>query len=293
MTIGLTGATGFLGQRLLPLLTKHDLRLTTLAGETLDFTKSYKLKAKSFPADLVSSAPDTTFYEDLDVLVHMVGSFSTDPKVLMDLNLASLMNVLRPLETMDKKPRVVFTSSCAVYGETPEGESSKETDPITPSTPYGFAKAWAEDYLRWHSNRYGYNTTVVRFPNIYGTGSQAVITKVLERIQANQPVIIEGDGQQVRDFLYVTDAAAGITAAIESGKSGTYNISTGTELTIAELVAVLGKATNSTPEIERKPANPFTQRRTVLDPTKAANELGWKPATAFADGLAEMIHANQ
>jgi len=283
MTIGLSGATGFLGQRLLPLLAKHDLRILAIDTPSI-------ANATVMNADLTAGVPDTSFYEGLDVLVHMVGSFSSDPKTLVDLNLASLMNVLRPLEAMDKKPRVVFTSSCAVYGETPEGVASKETDPITPSTPYGFAKAWAEQYLMWHAERYGYDTTVIRFPNIYGTGSQAVIAKVLERVQANQPVIIEGDGQQVRDFLYVNDAATGIAAAITAGKTGVFNISTGTEQTIAQLVDAIAKATNTTPTIEQKPANPLTQRRTVLDPSKARAELGWEPHASFADGLQAVMN---
>ncbi len=297
MIVGLTGATGFLGSRLLPLLSGHQLRLTTVAGEQLDTLTSngrdtrYEIRdTKTFVADLSSSSPPNEFYEDLDVLVHMVGSFSPDPKAMTTLNLASLMYVLAPLEKLTKRPRVIFTSSCAVYGETPKGHASKEDDPLEPSTPYGFAKLWCEQYLNWHSGRHGYQTTILRFPNIYGRGSQAVMAKFIERLEASQAVQLDGEGNQVRDFLFVDDTVASIARAIESGITGVFNISTGLETTLRELLVMLGTAMEVEPTIESRPVNPFTQHRIVLDPTKAKDELGWEPTVDLATGIKKVLN---
>lgn len=293
MEVGLTGATGFLGSRLLPLLSEHNLALTTV-GEadqaTLSNVKGQMSNVRLVEADLSSSSPPAEFYSDLDILVHMVGSFSPDPKAMTTLNLASLMYVLAPLEKLEKKPRVVFTSSCAVYGETPEGTANKEDDPLEPSTPYGFAKLWCEQYLAWHSSWHGYETTVLRFPNIYGRGSQAVMAKFIERLEAGQPVQLDGEGNQVRDFLYVDDAAAGIASTINAGKNGIFNISTGVETTLRELLAMLGESMNVEPQIESRPVNPFTQHRIVLDPSKAKEQLGWEPTVDLATGIAKVLN---
>lgn len=284
MEVGLTGATGFLGSRLLPLLNDHAIRLTTVSGETTDG------KIRTFEADLSSASPAPEFYDGLDVLVHMVGSFSPDPKAMTTLNLASLMYALAPLEKLANKPRVVFTSSCAVCGETPEGTASKETDPLEPSTPYGFVKLWCEQYLAWHSGRHGYETTVLRFPNIYGRGSQAVMAKFIERLEIGQPVQLDGEGDQVRDFLFVDDAAAGIASAINAGKNDVFNISTGVETTLRELLALLGTAMNVEPAIESRPVNPFTQHRIVLDPSEAKEGLGWEPTVVLTDGIQAVLN---
>lgn len=284
MTIGLTGATGFIGARLLPLLAEHTLRLTTLPGEAA------KAAGELIPTDLVSGSPDAAFYHDLDVLVHMVGSFSTDPRTLSTLNLATLMNALRPLEALEGKPHVVFTSSCAVYGETPEGRASQEDDPLEPSTPYGFAKKWGEEYLTWHAKRHGYTATILRFPNVYGQGSQAVMAKFIDRLLADQPVVLEGDGEQVRDFLAASDAARGIVAAIETRKPGTFNIATGRGTSLRELLALLERITGRTANIEEHPVNPFTQKRSVLDPARARKELGWEAAIHLREGIEGLLH---
>lgn len=302
MEVGLTGATGFLGSRLLPLLSEHNLVLTTVAGEKINesrdtthevrdetVTRNSNLVTRTIECDLSASSPPSEFYENLDVLVHMVGSFSPDPKAMTTLNLASLMYVLAPLEKLAKKPRVVFTSSCAVYGETPEGMANKEDDPLEPSTPYGFAKLWCEQYLAWHSQRHGYETTVLRFPNIYGRGSQAVMAKFIERLEAGQPVQLDGEGNQVRDFLYVDDAAASIAAAINANQTGIFNISTGVETTLRELLSLLGESMDMQPEIESRPVNPFTQHRIVLDPTKAASELDWQPTVGLEEGIRKVL----
>lgn len=306
MEVGLTGATGFLGSRLLPLLREHNLVLTTVSGEKIDSRLSTldssendqaghdspntKVDIRTIEADLSSESPPAEFYDNLDVLVHMVGSFSPDPKAMTTLNLASLMYVLAPLEKLEKKPRVVFTSSCAVYGETPEGTANQENDALEPSTPYGFAKLWCEQYLAWHSQRNEYETTVVRFPNIYGVGSQAVMAKFIERLAAGQPVQLDGDGGQVRDFLHVDDAATGIAKAITAGNSDVFNISTGVETTLRELLALLGNIMKIEPQIESRPVNPFTQNRIVLNPRKAKEQLGWEPAVALADGIRKVLN---
>ena len=94
----------------------------------------------------------------------------------------------------------------------------------------------------------------------------------------------------MRDFLFVDDAATGITKSIEAKKAGVFNISTGKEMTIRGLVDVLAQATKTQPTIEQRPTNSFTQRRTVLDPSKALAELDWQADTTLTDGLAAILH---
>src|SRR5690606_5225750 len=128
-----------------------------------------------------------------------------------------------------------------------------------------------------------YPVTVLRFPNVYGRGSQAVMAKFLDRLTQGQPVTLEGSGEQVRDFLAVEDAARGIAAAVEHRAPGAYNIATGVGTSLRQLLALLEVASDRTAAVEQRPANPLTQGRSVLDPARARTALGWAPSIGLEE----------
>ena len=153
-----------------------------------------------------------------------------------------------------------------------------------PISPYGASKAAAETYLALYARLHGLSTVALRFANVYGPrqdplGEGGVIAIYCHAAANSRQVRVFGDGRQTRDFVYVGDVADALLAAADCDVSGAYNIGTGRETTVLELVERL--------ELEPtfEPERPGEIRRSCLDASAARAALGWEPRTALDDGL--------
>ena len=204
-----------------------------------------------------------------------------------EVNVVGTVNVLQAAQAAGAQ--VIFTSSGgAGYGECPGPVD--ESFPFLPLSAYGIAKKCGEEYLAGWNRIYGTNHIALRFANIFGPRQDAgleggVVAIFLERMARGDETIIFGDGDQVRDFVYVGDIVDALLAAVGS-TGGPFNIGTGRETTVVELhracAAVAGVA--HAPRLE--PARLGDVRRSVLDAGLAERELGWTPRTSLEDGLA-------
>jgi UDP-glucose 4-epimerase len=184
--------------------------------------------------------------------------------------------------------RVVFSSTGgAIYGEC-DGPA-REDSPLEPVSPYGIAKLCAEEYLRGWNRIHGSGHVVLRFANVYGPRQDSsleggVAAIFLERLAHCDETLIFGDGLQTRDFVYVGDVVGALLAAADRD-GGTFNIGTGQETTVLELYGLCAEVTGSNAEPRFEPQRLGDARRSVLDVSLAAAELGWRPAMPLADGL--------
>jgi UDP-glucose 4-epimerase len=184
--------------------------------------------------------------------------------------------------------RVVFSSTGgAIYGEC-DGPA-REDSPLEPVSPYGIAKLCAEEYLRGWNRIHGSGHVVLRFANVYGPRQDSsleggVAAIFLERLAHGDETLIFGDGLQTRDFVYVGDVVGALLAAADRD-GGTFNIGTGQETTVLELYGLCAEVTGSNAEPRFEPQRLGDARRSVLDVSLAAAELGWRPAMPRADGL--------
>jgi UDP-glucose 4-epimerase len=184
--------------------------------------------------------------------------------------------------------RVVFSSTGgAIYGEC-DGPA-REDSPLEPVSPYGIAKLCAEEYLRGWNRIHGSGHVVLRFANVYGPRQDSsleggVAAIFLERLAHGDETLIFGDGLQTRDFVYVGDVVGALLAAADRD-GGTFNIGTGQETTVLELYGLCAEVTGSNAEPRFEPQRLGDARRSVLDVSLAAAELGWRPAMPLADGL--------
>jgi UDP-glucose 4-epimerase len=184
--------------------------------------------------------------------------------------------------------RVVFSSTGgAIYGEC-DGPA-REDSPLEPVSPYGIAKLCAEEYLRGWNRIHGSGHVALRFANVYGPRQDSsleggVAAIFLERLAHGDETLIFGDGLQTRDFVYVGDVVGALLAAADRD-GGTFNIGTGQETTVLELYRLCAEVTGSKAEPRFEPARLGDARRSVLDVSLAAAELGWRPAMPLADGL--------
>jgi UDP-glucose 4-epimerase len=202
------------------------------------------------------------------------------------------VNVLGTLRILEGARRngaqVVFSSTGgAMYGECER--PAREDDARQPLAPYGASKLAGEEYLATWNRLHGARHVSLRFANVYGPRQLAqleggVIAIFLERMAADEPTQIFGDGRQSRDFIYVSDVAQAMLAAA-GHDGGVYNVGTGVETSVLELHALCRRVAGSDRGPELAPARLGDLRRSVLDPSKVERDLGWRPAYDLESGL--------
>jgi dTDP-glucose 4,6-dehydratase len=195
--------------------------------------------------------------------------------------------------------RLVQVSTDEVYGDLETGGSSKETDPLRPSSPYSAAKAAGDLLIPAYVRTFGVNASITRGSNTYGPNQypEKFIPLFVTNALDGEELPLYGDGKQIRDWLYVEDHCAGIENVLREGKPGeVYNVGGGDEhenIDVAERLLTLTGADRSL--LRRVADREGHDRRYSLDTTKLRS-LGWAPQTAFEDGLAltvEWYRANR
>jgi UDP-glucose 4-epimerase len=192
--------------------------------------------------------------------------------------------------------KIIFASTGgAIYGdEAPI--PARETDAPWPDSPYGIAKLAVEHYLRYFRREHGLTTISLRYANVYGPrqngmGEAGVVAIFIEKFLAGQQPLINGDGLQTRDFVYVGDVVAANLLALNYPESGTFNIGTGRETDILTIYLKLQELADSPLGPVHGPAKPGEQRRSCLDSSLALEKLGWQPKMTLEEGLAHTCAA--
>jgi UDP-glucose 4-epimerase len=215
-----------------------------------------------------------------------VGTSVERPDYDADVNVIGTLRILEGARRHGTQ--VVFSSTGgAMYGEC--ARPAREDDERRPLAPYGASKLAGEEYLATWNRLHGARHVSLRFANVYGPRQLAqleggVIAIFLERMAADEPTQIFGDGRQSRDFIYVSDVAQAMLAAA-GHDGGVYNVGTGVETSVLELHALCRRVAGSDREPELAPARLGDLRRSVLDPSKVERDLGWRPAYDLESGL--------
>ena len=215
-----------------------------------------------------------------------------DPAFDAQVNLVGFLNLIESARKHGLK-RVIFSSTGgAIYGEQDEFPCN-EDHPRRPVSPYGVAKLATEAYLFFYKVEYGIDYLALRFGNVYGPrqdphGEAGVVAIFCGRILDGKPVTIYGDGTQTRDYVYVGDVVRAVVAAAKSSASGiALNIGTGIETNVNDLYSTLAGIADFPTRAEHAAARPGEQKRSVISPARAEQELGWRPEKKLADGLEE------
>jgi UDP-glucose 4-epimerase len=224
----------------------------------------------------------------------------SDPAYDADVNVLGLLNLLEGARAGGVR-RVVFASSGGtVYGEG-ERVPVSETAGKLPASPYGAAKLASEYYLATFSQLYGLEAVALRYSNVYGPrqrsdGEAGVVAIFGNLLLRGEPLTVFGDGEQTRDLVFVEDVAAANVAASTCAlpplvglDARAYNIGTGVETSVNQLVALMADTVEARAEVRRAPARAGELRRNALDSGKAAREIGWAPSTQLRDGIRSTI----
>jgi UDP-glucose 4-epimerase len=212
-----------------------------------------------------------------------------DPENYFRANVDGTFAILEAARTQEIK-RLVYVASSSCYG-IPDVYPTPEDAPANPQYPYALTKYLGEQLLTHWAKVYGLPAISVRFFNVYGprarTGGTygAVFGVFLAHLLAGKPLTIVGDGEQTRDFTFVSDVVDALIAVARSDKVGEiYNVGSGRPVSVNELVRLLGS-----PESVNIPKRPGEPDCTFADISKIERDLGWKPKVAFADGVKVML----
>jgi UDP-glucose 4-epimerase len=210
-------------------------------------------------------------------------------------NLTGFLNVLDGARRAGVT-KMVYASSAAVYG-TPARLPLTEASPVAPLSPYGLEKSVNDQYARLYESLYGFAAMGMRFFNVYGPRQDpkspysGVISIFSDRIRRGEPLTVNGDGGQTRDFVYVGDVARANLAALGSPLTGVCNVATGKTVTLLELIAALGAAADKQAEVRFGPERSGDIRDSSADPKRMHDELGITNTTALADGLRKLLES--
>ena len=223
-----------------------------------------------------------------------------DPAFDASINVLGLINMLEGAAAGGTR-RVVFASSGGVlYGEADVVPTS-ESAPQMPLSPYGVSKLAGEHYLRCLAGLRGLEWVALRYANVFGPrqdpkGEAGVVSIFLDRLRGGQSLTVFGDGNQTRDYVFVRDVARAnflaATAALPAGggpAGAAFNVGTGRELSVLDLIRIMGETLDARPEVRHEPMRAGELARSALDASRAQRVLGWRPVHSFEDGFRELV----
>lgn len=231
---------------------------------------------------------------DLEGIVHLAAIVSLDearlnPRLAVETNVLGTLNMLEIARRLDVE-RFVYASSVAVYGE-PVAIPIDESHPTRPSNLYGLTKLMGEQLAMRYMDDYGIGVISLRYFNVYGPRMRGgpysgVIHRFVSALMRGEAVRIFGDGSQTRDFVYVEDVARANVSALTCGARGAFNIGTGVETSIRELLELLCDLMGASPrEVIYEPPRMGDVRRSRASYEAAKTSLHWEPRTSLREGL--------
>jgi len=308
MKVLVTGGAGFIGSHLAEGMLAAGHQVVVIDNESTGKRENVPSGAAYIRVDVTDLRRlEAAFERGIDALCHIAGQVSiirsfTDPVADLHTNVQGTVNVLQ-LCLKYKVPRLIYASSMTNYGQT-EVLPIPETHPCEPTSYYGITKYAAERYVHTTARRidldFDFQVTSLRMYNVYGPRQaldnpyQGVLGIFLGNLLRKEPIVIFGDGEQSRDFIYISDVVrAWVTALDKQATFGNvFNIGSGQRLTINQLAdAVLGAfhQSRTTWDVKYLPARPGEQRHVEADISCAISAMGWTPAVSFEDGLAETL----
>jgi UDP-glucose 4-epimerase len=229
-----------------------------------------------------------------DVLSHHAAQMDVrhsvaDPSFDARVNILGFINLLEGCKNAGVKKVIFASSGGAVYGEQ-ESFPAPESHATQPASPYGVSKRTGELYLSYYHQTFGLPYTALRYANVYGPrqsskGEAGVVAIFLSLLLTGKAPIINGDGKQTRDYVYVGDVVAANVAALERDFVGPVNIGTGVETDVVTIYHHLRDAVGSQLQAQHGPAKTGEQRRSCIDNRRAGEVLGWRPKVTLPDGL--------
>ena len=301
-----TGGAGFIGSHLVDALLGKGYKVRVLdnmsTGKVGNLPVS-NANLKLIVGDVADSAAVKEAMRDCSAVVHLAAVASVqasvdDPVATHQSNFVGTLNVCEQMLNAGIK-RMVIASSAAIYGNKGEGSAIDEDTPKSPLTPYASDKLSSEYYLDFYRREHGLEPVILRFFNIFGPRQDpsspysGVISIFTERAMSQKPVVIFGDGEQTRDFVYVKDLVSILVQAVETSdpKPGAVNVGLSRSTSLNDLIAELGDALGTPMAVTNHAARQGDIRHSRANNTRLLDRFTLAAPTSIGDGLAQLLRS--
>lgn len=297
-----TGGAGFIGSHIVEKLLRdgHSVRvLDNFSSGRRENLESLPGRPEVLEGDLRDTAMVKVAVRDMEVVFHLAAFVSVpksmaDPETCFATNVGGTVNLLETARQAGAR-KVVISSSAAVYGNTSIFPTREETA-LQPLSPYAFSKQANELYAGFYTRIMGLPVTALRYFNVYGPRQRpdsdyaAVIPIFVRHLVAGEPITIYGDGKQNRDFVFVKDVVLANLLAAEAETNGeVFNICTGAETSLLDLLEVLNELSPTPPQVRFDVPRPGDIYRSAGCPEKANRMLNFKAETSLTEGLKQTV----
>ena len=295
-----TGGAGFIGSHVVDIFIEQGFEVIIIDDLSTGRASNLNPAAKFYQMDIRNPQVREIFdVERPDYVSHHAAQMDVRRSVVQplfdaDVNILGSINLIECAKDFQVKRFIYISTGGAVYGE-PEYLPCDEAHPINPICQYGASKHTVEHYLFMYQVNYGLDYTVLRYPNVYGPrqdphGEAGVVAIFTGQMLNQKPTVINGDGEQTRDFVYVGDCArANLLAATIDHVSGIFNLGFGKPTSINEIYTTLKKITSYPLTVVHGPAKLGETRHIYLNADKAGKILGWKPTLSLEEGLEKTV----
>jgi UDP-glucose 4-epimerase len=295
LNILVTGGAGFIASHVTDayIAQGHNVVIVDdLSGGVLENINS---KARFYQLDIQSEKLEEVFQrEKIDIVNHHAAQMDVrksvaDPKFDASINVVGGLNIFENARKYGVKKIIFASTGGAIYGEQDYFPADEE-HPTRPLSPYGVTKLCTEKYLVYYKSVYGLDYVVLRYANVYGPrqnphGEAGVVAIFCSKMLKGDQPIINGDGKQTRDYIFVGDVVKANLLALNYKGSNVYNIGTGIESDVNKLFLELRNHLKPTCPEHHAPAKAGEQQRSVISSRKIERELGWHPTMQLSEGL--------
>jgi UDP-glucose 4-epimerase len=295
LKILVTGGAGFIASQVADAFIAAGHQVVILDDLSTGYEKNINPKAKFVKANIGDKNLDKLFEaEKFDVVNHHAAQMDVrrsvkDPEFDAATNILGTINLLQNCVNYGVKKFMFASTGGAVYGEQdyfPADEKHNQQ----PKSPYGISKLAVEKYLYFYNSEHKLNYTILRYANIYGPrqnpfGEAGVVAIFSTRLLKGEQPIINGHGEQTRDYVFVGDVVKANLLGLKDESTNVYNVGTGIETDVNQLFHYINNITQANKEEKHGPTAAGEQLRSVITSDKLFNKFGWRPTTKLEDGL--------
>jgi UDP-glucose 4-epimerase len=294
----ITGGAGYIGSRLVDSLVAHNWRVVVVDNLATGKRENINPQATFYNVDISSTRIYSILKKEKpDCILHLAASKSVNDSVnnpvqFAQANILGSVNVINSAHKAGIK-KILFTSTAGIYGDSQQKKKQSEDDVPNPSSPYAWTKLSIEEYLMYMNKHSNMNNIIVRFANVYGPGKESnyrsVVNIFIDRMLKKRVVIVHGDGNQTRDYVYIDDLVDICRKLVTHTSSKTctpvYNVSTGREVSVKKLLNLISQRIGKEPKILYKPHIFVGQKSSILNASKIQKEFGLSVRTTLEEGI--------
>ncbi|MBI2410426.1 MAG: NAD-dependent epimerase/dehydratase family protein [Candidatus Kerfeldbacteria bacterium] len=305
MKILVTGGAGFIGSHIVDALVQAGHQVSVLDNFSTGKREWVNDAAVVHEADITDAArvKEVIAVACPEIIYHFAAQIDvrksvSDPVVDAQQNIIGTLNVCEAARTalpVGTPRKIIFAATGGMmYGDTDIRPTPEQVEP-RPISPYAISKLSVEKYLYYYKMVYGIDYVSLRFANVYGPrqnphGEAGVVAIFINKMMRGEQPIINGDGTQTRDYVFVHDAVdAAMRAMNTQTLSGYYNVSTGIETDVNSIFDLINAAFDKKFTAQHGEAKAGEQRTSALDYSKISQETGWKPRAVLAEGVIQTV----